>query len=119
PGAGSVPVAPRRRSAGSSASGGIGACNLAPTMAPQAGQQPTVRDWILLLICKNFVRSSRLGLTCADGRRLGGCPQVKRALPTLSGDFCSGSAGQSACLAFPAWVRVVGGGADGLKTGET
>src|SRR5439155_10098750 len=67
---------------------------------------------------ENLVRSSRLGLTCADGRRLGGCPQVKRALPTLSGDFCSGSAGQSACLAFPAGVSVEGGGAEGLKPGE-
>jgi kynureninase len=27
----------------------------------QAGQQPSARDWIPLLICKNFVRSSRLG----------------------------------------------------------
>src|SRR5256884_2904811 len=63
-------------------------------------------------------RSSRLGLTCADGAAAGGCPQVKRALPTLSGDFCSGSAGQSACLAFPAGVSVEGGGAEGLKPGE-
>src|SRR6185312_2074561 len=31
------------------------AYNLAPTMAPQAGQQPSARDPILLLICKNFV----------------------------------------------------------------
>ena len=35
---------------------------------------------------------SRLGLSWANGVRLGCCPQVKRALPTLSGGCRSGSA---------------------------
>jgi hypothetical protein len=47
-----------------------------------------------------------------------GRPQVKRALPTLSGGFGSGCAGRPACLAFPAGVRVEGGGAEGLEPGE-
>jgi hypothetical protein len=37
------------------------------------------------LTCGSVERSSRLGLTWADGVWLGCCPQVKRALPTLSG----------------------------------
>jgi hypothetical protein len=49
---------------------------------------PWVRFW---------VRSSRLGLTWADGVWLVGCPQVKRALPTLSGVQGSGSAGWLGC----------------------
>jgi hypothetical protein len=39
------------------------------------------------------VRSSRLGLTWGNGAWLEGCPQVKRALPTLSGCRRSGSGG--------------------------
>jgi len=33
-------------------------------------------------------------MTCGNSGWLDGCPQVKRALPTLSGDFGSGSAGR-------------------------
>src|SRR5208337_2508072 len=40
-----------------------------------------------------LVRSSRLGLTWADGGRVGCCPQVKRASPTCSGAAGSGTAG--------------------------
>jgi hypothetical protein len=41
----------------------------------------------------SMVRTSRLGLTWADGVWLEGCPQVKRAQPTFSGVRGSGSAG--------------------------
>jgi hypothetical protein len=47
-----------------------------------------------------------------------GRPQIKRALPTLSGDLGSDSAGRPAGLAFPAGVSVEGGGAEGLEPGE-
>jgi hypothetical protein len=46
------------------------------------------------------VRSSRLGLTCADVTRGEGWPQVKRVLATFCGGCRSGSAG----LAVPAGV---------------
>jgi hypothetical protein len=39
------------------------------------------------------VRSSRLGLTCADGARWEGRPQVKRVSATRCGGCCSGSGG--------------------------
>ena len=42
---------------------------------------------------RKLVRSSRLGLTLANGVWLECCPQVKRALPTRSGGCRSASAG--------------------------
>ena len=44
------------------------------------------------LSCEN-VRYSRLGLTCADGARWEGRPQVKGASATRCGGCCSGSGG--------------------------
>src|SRR4029450_480452 len=63
-------------------------------------------------------RSSRLALSWAYEGWMEDRPQVKRALPTLSGDVGSGSAGWPAWLAFPAGVGVEGGGAEGLEPGE-
>jgi hypothetical protein len=59
------------------------------------------------------VRSSRLGMTWADGVWLGGRPQVKRALPTLSG---RGLSGAGLCLRGRAWLAVPAGA--GLGDGE-
>src|SRR5437867_1503658 len=70
------------------------------------------------------VRSSRLGLTWADGVWLGCCPQVKRALPTLSGGCRSGSAARwprsrpAAWLAVPAGVGLGDGEAEFLEFGD-
>jgi hypothetical protein len=47
-------------------------------------------------------RSSRLGVTWANGAQAGRRPQVKRVLPTLCGDHGSGSAGRLAGPA-PGW----------------
>jgi hypothetical protein len=69
-------------------------------------------------------RSSRLGLTWADGVWLGSCPQVKRALPTLSGGCRSGSAARgrawvrAAWLAVPAGVGLGDGEAEGFEFGD-
>jgi hypothetical protein len=50
--------------------------NLAPGMAPMGSSR-----------CSNYFfeleRSSRLGLSWANGAWLGGCPQVKRGVPTF------------------------------------
>src|SRR5256884_8780664 len=43
--------------------------------------------------CINLVRSSRLGMAWGNGALVEGCPQVKRAVTTLSGGYRSGSAG--------------------------
>ena len=54
-------------------------------------------------------RSSRLGLTWANGVWLGCCPQVKRALPTRSGGCRSGSAAPGPRLRPAAWLAVPAG----------
>src|SRR5215470_6475767 len=65
-----------------------------------------------------MARSSLFGLSWVNEVWAGGWPQVKRALPTLSGGLGSGSAGGPACLAFPAGIGVEGGSAEGLEPGE-
>src|SRR6266566_4258990 len=45
------------------------------------------------------VRSSRLGMAWGNGALVEGCPQVKRAVTTLSGGYRSGSAGGLRLLA--------------------
>src|SRR5579862_3869946 len=62
--------------------------------------------------------SSRLGLTCRDGLRLAGRPQVKQAPSTLCGGSGSSFADGPAWLAFPAGVGVEGGSAEGFEPGE-
>src|SRR2546429_8789654 len=49
--------------------------------------------------CINLVRSSRLGMAWGNGALVEGCPQVKRAVTTLSGGYRSGSAGGLRLLA--------------------
>ena len=75
--------------------------------------------------CSNYFseleRSSRLGLTWANGVWLGCCPQVKRALPTLSGG-CVPVPRRRACrggwLAVPAGVGFGDGEAEFLEFGD-
>ena len=61
-------------------------------------------------------RSSRLGLTWGNGVWLGGCPQVKRALPTLSGGCRFRFSARLAALRRAAWLAVPAG--VGLGDGE-
>ena len=77
--------------------------------------------------CSNYFseleRSSRLGLTWGNGAWVGGCPQVKRALPTLSGGCRSGSGGSAGAgrvrwLAVPAGVGFGDGEAEVLEFGD-
>src|SRR5260370_31407366 len=65
-----------------------------------------------------LVRSSRLGLSCADEGRRGACPRVKRAVPTvLWGGWVVIGGGGAGC-ALPARVGVERGGSEGFEPGE-
>src|SRR5256884_9808938 len=63
-------------------------------------------------------RSSRLGMTWGNGGGLEGCPQVKRALPTVLWGGLSGFGGGGPGPAVPAGVGFEGGGAEGFEPGE-
>src|SRR5258708_782008 len=71
---------------------------------------------------KLWWRSSRLGLTWGNVVRVAGCPQVKRAVATLSGGRCSVSGLPGwrlhGWLAVPAGVVLGDGEAEFLEFGE-
>ena len=71
---------------------------------------------------RSFI-ASRLGLTWGNGGWLAGCPQVKRALPTLSGGLfpvlrLAGPCPRRGWLADPAGVGVGDGEAEGFEFGD-
>ncbi len=81
---------------------------IAAVVADCADPRAMARFWDEAIDCRCPVtddlprrqRLTRLGLTWADEGRVGGCPQLKRAWPTFSGEGGSGS-GVGGCAGRP------------------